>query len=116
MREVTESVLRFTWAMSLVGVRQAANLLTPRRGWETTTRELDAVSGAAGREMGETMRGFYRAGDRLQAGMVDTVSRLFTGSWSEPGKALNDVWESLDRTRAAVREELSRSDGGGGDA
>ncbi len=107
MREVTESVLRFTWAMSLVGLRQATNILMPRQGWAKSTRELDAMSNAAAREMGETMRAFYRAGDRLQAGALDTAARLFSSSWSEPGKLLNDTWESLDRTRAAVRDEVA---------
>ena len=107
MREVTESVLRFTWAMSLTGIRQAANLITPRQGWQKGTRELDAMSGAAAREMGETLRTFYRAGDRLQAGMLDTASRLFRPSWSEPGQVLDETWEALDRTRAAIRDELA---------
>jgi len=105
MREMTESVLRFTWALSLVGLRQAANVVLPRQGWqEKSRRELDALSATAAREMGETMRTFYRAGDRFQAGALDTAARLFSASWSLPGARLNDVWESLDRTRAAVRD------------
>lgn len=113
MREMTESVLRFTWAMSLVGLRQAANAFLPRGDWkERSRRELDALSATAAREMGETMRAFYRAGDRCQAGALDTASRLFSAAWSRPGARLNEVWEALDRTRAAARGEK----GGGRDA
>lgn len=106
MKEMTESVLRFTWAMSLVGLRQAADIVLPRRdGKERSRRALDALSAAASREMGETMRGFYRAGDRFQAGALDTASRLFSAAWSQPGARWNEIWESLDRTRAAARSE-----------
>lgn len=103
---MTESILRFTWAMSLVGLRQAANVILPGKGWqERNRRELDALSATATRDMGEKMRGFYRAGDRFQAGALDTAARLFSASWSRPGARLNEVWEALDRTRAAARAE-----------
>jgi len=81
-------------------------LLEPE-GWDEAERGFDAVAGAAAKEMDEAFRTYYRAGDRLQSGLVDTASRLFSGRWSEPGELMNETWESLDRTRARVQEALA---------
>ncbi len=91
MRDLARSMIRFSWAMSVLGARQAANLVTPREGWARSTESFDAVSHAAANHMGETMKGFYKAGDRLQSGMVDTLSRVARGNWAEPGKTMNEA-------------------------
>ena len=109
MRHLARSMIRFSWAMSVLGARQAANLVAPRDGWQRSTEAFDAVSHAAAEEMGETMKSFYQAGDRLQSGMIDSMSRLFRGNWSEPGKVMNETWESLDRTWTGVKDDLSSS-------
>ncbi len=107
MRDLARSMIRFSWAMSVLGARQVTNLVSPREGWDRSADAFDAVSHAAADEMGETMKGFYRAGDRLQSGMVDTASRLLRGTWSDPGKSLNEAWESVDRTWTGVKEDLA---------
>lgn len=113
MRDLARSMFRFSWAMSVLGARQVANLLSPGDGWNRSADSLDAVADAAAKEMGETMQGYYKAGDRLQSGMVDTMSRMVQGSWSEPGKVMNDTWESVDRTWSGVKDDLKTSPGGG---
>ena len=108
MRDLARSMIRFSWAMSMFGARQAANLVSPRDGWDRSADTFDAVSHAARDQMGETMRGFYKAGDRLQSGMVDTMARLFRGTWSDPGKTVNEMWEQLDRTWTGMKEDLTQ--------
>ena len=107
MRDLARSMIRFSWAMSVLGARQAANLVSPRDGWDRSADAFDAVSHAAAEEMGETMENFYKAGDRFQSGMVDTVSRLFRGTWSDPGKTMNEAWESVDRTWTGMKDDVS---------
>ncbi len=107
MRDLARSMIRFSWAMSVLGARQAAHLFTPRQGWDRSAEAFDAVSHAAEEEMGETMKSFYQAGDRLQSGMVDTVSRMFRGKWSEPGKVMNETWEAVDRTWTGMKEDVT---------
>ncbi len=107
MRDLARSMIRFSWAMSVLGARQMANVLTPRQGWDRSAEALDAVSHAAAEEMGETMKSFYQAGDRLQSGMVDTAARLFRGGWSEPGKAMNETWEAVDRTWTGMKDDFT---------
>ena len=113
MRDLARSMFRFSWAMSVLGARQVANFLSPGDGWDRSADSLDAVSNAASKEMGETMQGYYKAGDRLQSGVVDTMSRVVEGSWNEPGKVMNDTWEAVDRTWSGVKEDLSMSSGDG---
>ncbi len=110
MRDLARSMFRFSWAMSVLGARQATNLMTPGKGWDRSAEAFDAVSAAAEKEMGETMKSFYQAGDRLQSGMTDTMSRMFRGNWSDPGKVMNETWEEVDRTWTGVRDELSKSE------
>ncbi len=108
MRELVGSMFRFSWAMSVLGARQAANLITPRKGWDRSVEAFDAVSLAAADEMGETMKSFYDAGDRLQSGMVDTASRMFGGTWSD--QVMNKTWEAVDRTCAGMKSDPSSSE------
>lgn len=110
MRDLARSMIRFSWAMTVLSARQAANLVTPREGWNRSTESLDAVSHVAADQMGETMKSFYKAGDRLQSGMVDTASRLLRGNWSEPGKTMNNAWESVDRTWTGMKDDLTTRD------
>ncbi len=107
MRDLATSMIRFSWAMSMLGARQAANLIAPRDGWKRSTDAFDSVSQAAADEMGESLKGFYQAGDRLQRGMIDSMSKFFGGNWSEPGKVMNETWEALDRTWTDAKEDLS---------
>ncbi len=107
MRDLARSMFRFSWAMSMLGARQAANLLNPGRGWDRSAEAFDAVSNAAEAEMGDTLKSFYQAGDRIQSGMTDTMSRVFRGDWSDPGKVMNETWEEVDHTWTEVKDEFS---------
>ncbi|MEM7583180.1 MAG: hypothetical protein AAF560_07355 [Acidobacteriota bacterium] len=107
MRDLARSMIRFSWAMSVLGAKQAANLVSPRDGWDRSAESFDVVSSAAIDQMGETMKGVYEAGDRFQSGMVDTMSRMFGGgSWDDPGKAMNETWESVERTWSGMKQTV----------
>ncbi|HBL30317.1 MAG TPA: hypothetical protein DD490_26075 [Acidobacteria bacterium] len=67
MREITKSIASFSWAMSLFGARQLANLMRPSEAAES----FDAVTRATEHHLGETLRSAFQMGDRLQRGMVD---------------------------------------------
>ena len=94
----------------MFGVQQAMHLAQPRRGWDDATRQLDTLSHDASQKLGSTLQTYFRAGDQLAGGLVDTTSRLFQDVWSEPGSSVNEAWESLDRTRSRVREAFSEEE------
>ena len=66
MRELTKSVTRFSWAMTVFGVEQAARLLTPGAG-----KGLDPVTEAATSQLDGLIQRGFRAGDGLQQAWVD---------------------------------------------
>ena len=81
MNEFTKSAFSFTWAMSVFGAQQMFNLLTPSRA----TRGFNQVARAAEGELGDVLRGAFRAGDALQRGTVDAAF-----GWTAMGTNVND--------------------------
>ncbi len=79
--ELMKSMLRFSWAMSLFGVRNLGNLAAP----EQAASSLDAVTDAAAGQLGDGLRGAFQAGDRLQQSVVDGVFGAAAGAGSAGG-------------------------------
>jgi hypothetical protein len=67
MRELTRSVASFSWAMSLFGVEQMANLASPRRAVDA----FGAVARSAEGALRPGLRSAFQAGDRIQKAVVD---------------------------------------------
>src|SRR5262245_30287473 len=67
LRDLTKSMLSFSWGMSLFGAKQLVNSLTP----EKATAAFDAVTRATEEQHGDAFKGAFRVGDRLQSNMVD---------------------------------------------
>lgn len=72
MRDLTRSVASFTWAMSLFGVEQMANLMSPRRAADA----FGAVARSAEGALGPGLRSAFETGDRLQKAMLDASFSL----------------------------------------
>ncbi len=109
MRDLTKSMFRFSWAMSMLGIRQAKHILVPGEGWDKSASAFDALSHAAEGQMGEAVRNVYRAGDELQGGVVNAVTDLASGEWSKPGEALSEAmkrgWEAVDRSWSTLSDQ-----------
>ena len=80
MKDGIRSMLRFSWAMSLFGAQQAAELMSalgsarwPRRA----AQAFDTVAGAAAEQLGGGLKDAWRTGERLQDGLLDAVFRIF---------------------------------------
>jgi hypothetical protein len=71
IRDFTKSAMSFSWALSLLGVKQAANLLRPaqQRGSDL----LAPIIQVAVDQLDDSMKNIYRSGDSLQARAVDLV-------------------------------------------
>ncbi|HEY4572347.1 MAG TPA: hypothetical protein VIJ26_00220, partial [Thermoanaerobaculia bacterium] len=76
LAELLKSMLGFSWAMSLLGVRSLANLAQPGRA----ASSLDAVAQAAEGQLGRGLQDVFRTGDQLQRGMVDGVLGGLSGA------------------------------------
>jgi len=76
MRELTKSMLSYTWAMSVFGAKQMAALLTPQ-SWGAAVSSFDAVSRCTEQQLGPAAGSTFRNGDSLQRGMVDLMFDFF---------------------------------------
>lgn len=104
IRELTKSALSFAWALSLLGLKQTANL---GRGGQQNGGDLFApVTQIAVGQLDESMQGIFRSGENLQSRMVDLAfcwmnpitwfnprARAGMGDWANPAAWMNpDNW------------------------
>src|SRR6185503_9023459 len=68
-RQLFKSMVRFSWAQSLFGLRQFGGLLAPGQG----TCGFDNVIRSTETELSEPVRNFFRVGDRIQRETVDIL-------------------------------------------
>ena len=75
MREVAKSAVTLPWAMSMFGVQQMANLVTPPSTGRTegATAALDTVSMAAESHLDGWLKKAYSIGDSVQRGLIDVM-------------------------------------------
>ena len=73
MRELAKSMLSFTWSMSVFGLSQAANLLSPLQA----ASAFDEIARRTGEQLGPSTRQIFGVGDNLQRGFVDLAFRTF---------------------------------------
>ena len=74
MRELAKSAARYTWAMSLFGVQQAANVLTLSNGRQPTRKANAAffsVTQATENEFDDLVFAAYQVGDEVQRGLTE---------------------------------------------
>jgi len=75
MREVAKSVVTLPWAMSMFGVQQMANLVSPPPAGRTqgATEALDTVSKAAEAHLDGWLKSTFSVGDGVQRGLIDVM-------------------------------------------
>lgn len=83
IRDLTKSAVSFSWALSLLTLKQAVNMATPgKQGGGDLFAPMTQV--AVG-QLNESMKGFYRCGDSLQSRVVDmTFSMMNPMNWFNP--------------------------------
>src|SRR5262249_39981322 len=97
MRELVKSIIGFSWAMSLFGVRRMGDLLAPGNGCQASDRAalpLASVTGAAAEQMNEIVKRAFQTGDELQRRMVDAVFDVLPGCQSDPPAQSNSTTQS----------------------
>jgi hypothetical protein len=96
IREFTKSALSFSWALSLLGLKQTMSL--GKIGGEAGADLFAPVTQIAVGQLDESMKGIYRTGDQLSTRIVDfafspwsSMNSLKSGasvgpaSWMNPG-------------------------------
>ena len=125
MREFTKSLVSYSLATSLLGVKQVANLFTPTERDENrspATKAFDSVTHAATDQLGETLNSAFRMLDNAQRGMVNLGFSFLNplsssgqsnqrdsghsdGTWSSEPQRWSDVMPDMGRDRTAEDQE-----------
>jgi hypothetical protein len=92
MRELFKSMLSFSWGISMFGIKQLGNLLAPldpSQPQNKAATAFEAVTRATKEQLDDVLKEVFRAGDRWQRGMMDSMFGAFrTGQpISAPGPA-----------------------------
>jgi hypothetical protein len=83
MRQLSKSVLSFSWALSLLGIKQAVSLVTSGGRSQGAGNILDPVTESTVGQLDESMKGIFRSGDNMQSKMVDMMFGMFSpGNWN----------------------------------
>jgi hypothetical protein len=83
MREFTKAALSLPWAMSLFGLEQFTNVLSPQNS-RKATGAFDAVTQATGEQFSELLQSFYLLGDSVQRDLTDLAFGLLTPEVCDP--------------------------------
>lgn len=98
MRESIKSLFSFSWAMSMFGVQQTTNLLSPHKAAEA----FDSVSEVTKGQLAEVLQSTFNVGDKLQRGAVDLMFGMFTGEAFTPNRWLRMASDAAKQSAEAV--------------
>ncbi len=98
MREFTKSIFSFSWAMSLFGVQQTTNLLSPAKA----AKAFDAVTEATEGQFTDVLKASFDAGDKLQRNAVDLTLGMFSGEALNPNKWIRMASDTARQSAEAV--------------
>ena len=107
MRELTKSILSFSWAMPLYGMRQMLNMSFPRdmsRPFDQATEGFESVTDVARDQMGATLKGLFDAGDRLQRGLVDLMFSFIPSGAVDPNAWARTSADLMQRSVQGVAQ------------
>jgi len=105
VRDLTKSMLSFSWAMSLFGVEQLVNTLTPQSPSQPThkaTAAFDAVTHVAEEQLSGVLRGAFKAGDQLQKGFVDVMFSFLSLEAFNPSQMMRLTSDITKQTTEAI--------------
>lgn len=98
MRELTKSILSFSWAMSLFGIQQTTNLMSPEKAAEA----FDSVTEVTGEQFGDALKTAFRAGDKLQRNAIDMTIGMVTDQAVNPNKWMRMASDAAKQSAEAV--------------
>src|SRR5713101_5072894 len=98
MREFTKSIFSFSWAMSLFGIQQTTNLMSP----EKAAKAFNSVTEATEGQLTDVMKTTFSAGDKLQRSAVDMTLGMFTGEALNPNKWMRMASDAAKQSAEAM--------------
>ena len=101
MREKIKSIISFSLAVPLLGIKQVTNLFSGSDADKETAAAVDALTHETEKHLGSRMQGLYKGGDTIQRSVLD----LIFSSISQPSEEENSTGET-DSTTGPVSLEV----------
>ena len=102
MREFTKSIFSFSWAMSLFGIQQTTNLMSP----EKAARAFDSVTGVTEAQLTDALKTTFTAGDKLQRNAVEMTLGMMSGEALNPNQWIRTATDAAKQSAEAVTKGL----------
>jgi hypothetical protein len=104
IRDFTKSAMSLSWALSLLGLKQAVNMVRP--GQQQGGGDLFApMTQVAVDQLDDSMKGIYRSGDSLQSRAVDMAfAWMNPTSWLNPSQMMRSFTGSCGQQGAGYRQ------------
>jgi len=115
IRDLTKSMLSFSWAMSLFGAEQLANMVIPQGPSQPNhraTTAFNAVTQATEEQLSGVFKGVFKAGDQLQRGMVDLLFGMLSLEAFNPSQMMRMTSDMMRQTTGAIGQGFQRSPSG----
>src|SRR4030095_4283779 len=112
IRDLTKSMLSFSWAMSLFGIEQLTNTLIPQSPSQPNhraTTAFNAVTHAAEEQLSGMLKGVFKAGDQLQRGMVDLMLGFLSLEAANPSQIRRTTADIISQTTGASGQGFQNS-------
>jgi flagellar hook-basal body complex protein FliE len=100
MREITKTFFSFSWAMSLFGIQQTTNLMSPERA----SKAFHSVTEATEEQFSDVLKTAFNAGDKLQRNAVDLTLGMVTGEALNPNKWIRMASDAARQSAEAVTQ------------
>ena len=98
MRESIKSLFSFSWAMSLFGVQQTTNLLSP----DKAAKAFDSVTEVTRGQLIDVLQSTFSAGDKLQRNAMELTLGMFSGEALNPNKWMRMASDAAKKSAEAV--------------
>lgn len=108
MRDLTKSIASFSWAMSVFGAQQLANMMRP----QAAGAGLDAVTKATENQLGDAFKSTYKMGDQMQRGMVDMAFQMMGPEGWDPSQWMKRGSEMMRQATEAMGSAVRSATGG----
>jgi hypothetical protein len=98
MRDLTKSMMSYGWAMSVFGLQQMVNLMTPGQSGDPCGKAAKAfndVTQATTDTLDSSLKAAYDAGNNMQSGVIDMMFGGFMAAGMDPGRWMRMGNEAL---------------------
>jgi hypothetical protein len=104
IRDLTKSMLSFSWAISLFGVEQLTNMLIPQKPSQPNhraTTAFNAVTQTTEEQLSGVLKGVFNAGDQLQRGLADLTFGFLSLEAFNPSQMMRMTSDMMRQTTGA---------------